>query len=117
MIQIKRDDGFTIIENLVAMSLISFLFILLTHSATTLLLNPTHKYHISARRLAEKALEECLIERAYFDTVLKYEISGKIYVIRRRIMPVNNGIIIDINILYEKSDQIIYTITTKRYHY
>ena len=78
-------------------------------------MNPNHKYRITAIRLAEKALEECLIEKAFHDTIFRCDISGHIYVVKRRLTMKDQKMTIDIKINFDNSDEVIYTLSTKRY--
>ena len=113
---IKSQNGYTIIEGLVAIALISILILIFSKIITNLFQDTSPRDRLVAISLAEGALEECLVEKAFYNDIIQRKINHQDYWIKRKITKRNDEIRILIEICNRSSPECIYSITMRTVH-
>jgi competence protein ComGC len=115
IIKIKElQDGYTIIEALIAMALVSLLLILFVRIVTDLFLNVDQRDMLTAINLAESALENCLIEQSFYDDIYLQTVDHRTYRIKRKVIQEYHAIEIFIEIFNNHSDKVICSLNTQK---
>ena len=110
---IKSQNGYTIIESLVALVLISVILLIFTKIMNNLFLDNGPRDRLVAVNLAAGALEQCLTEKAIYNETIQQRVNHREYWIKRKISKRNDEILILIEIFCRSSPECIYSITMK----
>jgi hypothetical protein len=100
----------------VAIALISILILIFSKIITNLFQDTGPRDRLVAINLAEEALEECLIEKAFYNDIIQWKINRREYWIKRKITKRNDEILILIEIFNRPSPECIYSITMRSVH-
>jgi prepilin-type N-terminal cleavage/methylation domain-containing protein len=113
---IKSQNGYTIIEGLVAIALISILILIFSKIISNLFQDVGPRDRLVAISLAQGTLEQCLTEKAFYDDIIQKKIDHREYWIKRKITKRNDEIRILIEIFNRSSPECIYSITMRTVH-
>ncbi|RMG28785.1 MAG: hypothetical protein D6732_18240 [Methanobacteriota archaeon] len=112
----REEEGYTVIEVLVALMVLLLVLVPVTHLLTYLISTETNRDIINATMLGESALEYCLLYRLFDDEESRVQMNGRWYIVERNVVRNSESQLVKITIriirLHQKRP-----ILTLVYHY
>jgi prepilin-type N-terminal cleavage/methylation domain-containing protein len=109
----NSENGYSLIESLMAMAILSFLIISFTNLAVSLNLRSGIPEKITAIELAETAMENCIITQDFYDEMAIVQKGSRKYLVERIISRNSPLITIIIEVSLHDTHRKLFSLTVK----